>query len=190
MVVGCGESQEGRGQVRRFWAAAVALGLCTAPASAEPRHGISAFGDLKYPEGFTHFDYVNPQAPKGGKISLIGPSAINTFDSFNGYILKGDPAQGYELMFDSLMAPAADEPDSLYGLVAQTADLAADRKSITFALRPEARFADGTPLTAEDVCDSFRLLSTKGHERIRITIRDVEGCDVLGPHSVRSPLKR
>ncbi len=175
--------------MRRFWAAAVALGLCAVPASAEPRHGISAFGDLKYPEGFTHFDYVNPEAPKGGKISLIGPSAINTFDSFNGYILKGDPAQGYELMFDSLMAPAADEPDSLYGLVAQTADLAADRKNITFALRPEARFADGTPLTAEDVCDSFRLLSTKGHERIRITIRDVEGCDVLGPHSVRYRFK-
>src|SRR4051794_10234547 len=141
--------------------------------AAEPRHGISAFGDLKYPSGFTHFDYANPDAPKGGRISFIGPSAIETFDSFNGYILKGDAAQGYELMFDSLMAPAMDEPDSLYGLVAKSADLAADKKSISFALRDEAKFADGTALTAEDVCDSFRLLSTEGHERIRITIRDV-----------------
>lgn len=175
--------------MRRLWVAAVALGLGAVSASAEPRHGISAFGDLKYPAGFAHFDYVNPDAPKGGKISLIGPSAIDTFDSFNGYILKGDPAQGYELMFDSLMASAADEPDSLYGLVAETADIASDRKSITFALRPEAKFADGTPLTAEDVCDSFRLLSTEGHERIRITIRDVEACDVLGPQSVRYRFK-
>lgn len=175
--------------MRRVLAAALALGLGVASAAAEPRHGISAFGDLKYPAGFTHFDYVNPEAPKGGKISLIGPSAIDTFDSFNGYILKGDPAQGYELMFDSLMAAAADEPDSLYGLVAETADLAPDRRSITFALRPEARFADGSALTAEDVCDTFRLLSTEGHERIRITIRDVEGCEVLGPHAVRYRFK-
>ena len=171
--------------MKHVWAAVLALSVSAVSAFAEPRHGISAFGDLKYPADFTHFDYVNPDAPKGGRISLIGPSAIDTFDSFNGYILKGDAVQGYELMFDSLMASAADEPDSLYGLVAATADLAADHKSITFALRPEAKFADGTPLTADDVCDSFRLLSTKGHERIRITIRDVEACDVLGPQSVR-----
>ena len=171
------------------------LAICAAiiaaasPAGAAPRHGISAFGDLKYPADFTHFDYVNPDAPKGGKMSLIGPVPIETFDSFNGYILKGDPVQGYELMFDSLMVPAMDEPDSLYGLVAKTADLADDRKSISFELREEAKFADGTPLTADDVCDSFRLLSTEGHERIRITIRDVEACDVLGPHEVRYRFK-
>ena len=175
--------------MKQVWAVVLAIGLGAVSASAEPRHGISTFGDLKYPADFTHFDYVNPDAPKGGKISLIGPSAIDTFDSFNGYILKGDPVQGYELMFDSLMARAEDEPDALYGLVAETADLAADRKSITFALRPQARFSDGTPLTAEDVCDSFRLLSTKGHERIRLTIRDVEDCEVLGPQSLRYRFK-
>ena len=92
-------------------------------------------------------------------------------------------------MFDSLMVPATDEPDSLYGLVARTADLADDRKSIVFELREEAKFADGTPLTAEDVCDSLRLLSTKGNERIRITIRDVEACDVLSAHTVRYRFK-
>jgi len=175
--------------VRLVAAAVIALCLGTTAAGAAPRHGISTFGDLKYPDGFLHFDYVNPDAPKGGRMSLIGPVPIDTFDSFNGYILKGDAVQGYDLMFDSLMVQAMDEPDSYYGLVAKTADLADDRKSITFALREEATFADGTPLTAEDVCDSFRLLSTLGHERIRITIRDVEACDVLDPHSVRYRFK-
>lgn len=156
---------------------------------AEPRHGISIFGDLKYPPDFTHFDYVNPDAPKGGRMALIGPTPMDTFDSFNGYILKGDAAQGFDLMFDSLMARAADEPDAMYGLVARTADIPPDGKSISFALRKEAMFADGTPLTAEDVCDSFRLLSTQGHERIRITIRDVEGCEVVSPHEVRYRFK-
>ena len=175
--------------MRLVAAAVIALCLAASAAGAAPRHGISTFGDLKYPDGFQHFDYVNPDAPKGGRMSLIGPVPIDTFDSFNGYILKGDAVQGYDLMFDSLMVQAMDEPDSYYGLVARTADLADDRKSITFALRAEATFADGTPLTAEDVCNSFRLLSTLGHERIRITIRDVEGCDVLDPHSVRYRFK-
>ncbi len=175
--------------MRQVAAAVLALTLCIGAAAAEPRHGISVFGNLKYAPDFTHFDYVNPDAPKGGRISLIGPVPVETFDSFNGYILKGDAVQGFELMFDRLMQSAADEPDSLYGLVAKTADVAEDRKSVTFALREEAKFADGTPLTAEDVCDSFRLLSTEGHERIRITIRDVEACEVLGAHEVRFRFK-
>jgi microcin C transport system substrate-binding protein len=175
--------------VIRAGTAILALGFCASVAAAEPRHGLSVFGDLKYPDSFTHFDYVNPQAPKGGRISLIGPIPVETFDSFNGFILKGDPVQGFELMFDSLMARAADEPDAMYGLVAKTAEVAEDRKSVTFALREEARFADGTPVTAEDVCDSFRLLSTEGHERIRITIRDVEACEVTGPLELRYRFK-
>lgn len=170
--------------MRHVAAAVIALCFGAAAADAAPRHGISAFGDLKYPPDFTHFDYVNPDAPKGGKIAQIGTAAMDTFDSFNGYILKGDPAQGLGLLFDSLMVPANDEPGSLYGLVAKDVDLADDRKSATFTLRPEARFSDGTPLTAEDVCDSFRLLSTLGAENIRITIKDVEACEVIDPHSV------
>jgi microcin C transport system substrate-binding protein len=156
---------------------------------AEPRHGLSIFGELKYGPDFKHFQYVNPDAPKGGRISLIGPVPRDTFDSFNGYILKGDPVQGYELMFDSLMARAMDEPDAVYGLVAETADVASDGKSITFSLRPEAKFSDGSALTADDVCNSFDLLSTKGDERIKITIRDVEACDVVGPQEVRYRFK-
>ena len=146
---------------------------------AEPKHGLSVFGDLKYPATFSHFDYVNPDAPKGGRMALIGPVPNDTFDSFNGYILKGDPAQGFALMFDTLMERAMDEPDAVYGLVAKTADLATDRKSVVFELRTEAKFADGTGLTSEDVCDSFRLLSTLGHENIRLTIKDVEACEAL-----------
>ena len=164
--------------------------LCLATSSqAEPKHGLSVFGDLKYPAAFSHFDYVNADAPKSGRMALIGPVPVDTFDSFNGYILKGDPAQGLALMFDTLMARAMDEPDAVYGLVAKTADLATDRKSVVFELRPEAKFADGTVLISEDVCDSFRLLSTLGHENIRLTIKDVDACEALAPLTVRYRFK-
>ncbi|MFT3989172.1 extracellular solute-binding protein [Aestuariivirga sp.] len=172
----------------KLFSAFAALALSATLAHAQPAHGLSVFGDLKYPPDFTHFDYVNPDAPKGGKMSLIGIVAIDTFDSFNGYILKGDAVQGYELMFDSLMARAMDEPDAVYGLVAKTADLSPDHTTLTFTLRPEARFADGTALTSADVCDSFRLLSTLGHERIRLTIREVKSCDAPDPETVRYSL--
>ncbi|HRA93000.1 MAG TPA: extracellular solute-binding protein [Aestuariivirga sp.] len=172
----------------------IALCACAAQflasySQAEPSHGLSVFGELKYPASFNHFDYVNPDAPKGGRMALIGIVANDTFDSFNGYILKGDAAQGLAMLFDTLMARAMDEPDAVYGLVAKTADLAADRKSLVFELRPEAKFADGTALTSEDVCDSFRLLSTLGHENIRLTIKDVEACDAVAPHTVRYRFK-
>src|SRR4029079_1632855 len=165
--------------------AVLALGLLAQSAAGEPRQGLSAFGDLKYPPDFEHLDYVNPEAPKGGRLATRGVQAIDTFDSFNGFILRGNPAQNIELLFDTLMVRANDEPDAAYGLVAKSADLAADKKSVTFQLREEARFADGSKLTAEDVCDSFRLLSTEGHERIRILIRNVEKCEILAPYEVR-----
>jgi microcin C transport system substrate-binding protein len=166
----------------------IALGIGIAvsvAAAAEPKHGASIFGDLKYGPEFTHFDYVNPAAPKGGKLVTIGTAGITTFDSFNGFILKGDAAQGLDLIFDTLMVRALDEPDAMYGLVAKSVDVAAERKSVAFELRPEAKFADGSALTAEDVCDTFRLLKTEGHERIRITIRDVKECQIVSPHSIR-----
>ena len=130
-----------------FAAAALAtLMLGSGAGLAQPRHGWSIFGELKYPSGFDHFDYVNPDAPKGGRIATIGTSSVNTFDSLNGYILRGDPAQRLDLLFDSLMVRATDEPDAMYGLVASTIDVADDKSYAIFALRPEARFADGTPL--------------------------------------------
>jgi microcin C transport system substrate-binding protein len=175
--------------MRYLLLASLALALLAPSAVAEPRHGLSAFGDLKYPPDFKHFDYVNPDAPKGGRFATRGVLAIDTFDSFNGFILRGNAAQNIELLFDTLMVRANDEPDAVYGLVAKSADLAPDKKSITFQLREEARFADNTKLTAEDVCDSFRLLSTEGHERIRILIHDVEKCEVLSPYEVRYSFK-
>lgn len=167
-------------------AAAMALlaGLA-APAPAAPRHGLSVFGDLAYDEDFAHFRYVNPEAPKGGTFSLTGWSGTTTFNSLNAFILRGDAAQGMSLVFDTLMTPAADEPDAVYGLVARTADLAADGRSVIFELRPEAAFADGSPLTAEDVVFSFEVLRDKGHPIYRQTLRDVVAAEALGPHTVR-----
>ncbi len=156
---------------------------------AEPRHGLSTFGDLKYGADFKSFEYTNPQAPKGGRIGLIGSGGMTSFDSFNDHILKGDAAQGLELLFDTLMARAFDEPDAVYGLVAQSADVAADRNSVTFKLRPEAKFADGSQLTAEDVAFSFATLKEKGHPRFGIALRDVEKAEALDPATIRYTFK-
>jgi microcin C transport system substrate-binding protein len=134
---------------------------------------------------FKHFDYVNPDAPKGGRVSQIGTAGLTTFDSFNAYILKGDAAQGMSLTFDSLMARAEDEPDAVYGLVAETADVADDRMSVTFKLRPEAKFADGTALTADDVVFSFETLKAKGHPAFAFPLRDVSAVQAIDPHTVR-----
>ena len=147
------------------------------------------FGDLKYPSSFKAFDYVNPNAPKGGKVAQIGPAGRTTYDSFNAFILKGDAAQGLELLFDSLMERALDEPDSVYGLVAETADVADDGMSVTFKLRPEAKFADGTALTAGDVVFSFETLKAKGHPNYSMPLRDVVSCEAVDDLTVKYTFK-
>lgn len=159
-----------------------------APAGVE-RHGLSAFGDLKYPAGFTHFDYVKPDAPKGGTYSLIGPTAaynqsFQTFNSLNGYILRGDGAQGVGLIFDSLMTGAQDETSSLYGLVASGVTVSEDGRSYRFTLRPEARFHDGSPLTSADVVWSLTTLKASGHPLIRQALREFTGAQAEGPSVV------
>jgi microcin C transport system substrate-binding protein len=168
--------------------------LCAAHASSplaasERSHGLSAFGDLALPEDFPAFAYAHPEAPKGGDLSLVGWGGVTTFNSLNNYILKGDAAQGLELLFDSLMVRAMDEPDAVYGLVAESATVAEDRKSVTFYLRPEARFSDGTQVTAEDVAFSFDVLKEKGHPLFSQTLRDVEKAEVLDPTTVRYTFK-
>ena len=167
----------------------LALTLTSISVTAEPRHGISAFGDLKYAADFKHYDYVNPEAPKGGRITTLGYLPPNTFDSLNGFILKGDRPFGIEWLFDSLMVRAFDEPDAVYGLVADSADLADDKMSVTFTLRKEARFSDGSALTAQDVAESFRLLKEHGDPRYRISIQDVVSCEALDDHTVRYTFK-
>jgi microcin C transport system substrate-binding protein len=173
-----------------LWAMAVlviAVGAVAANAVAAdgPSHGLSAFGDLKYPADFKHFDFVNPDAPKGGRITTIGTAALTTFDSFNGYILKGDAAQGLSLLFDTLMTRATDEPDSVYGLVARSAERGTDGKSVTFRLRPEAKFADGSPLTSGDVVFSLDILKSKGHPNIRSQLGNVTAAVAVDGHTVR-----
>jgi microcin C transport system substrate-binding protein len=170
---------------------ALLLFVALAPPSAasERKHGLSAFGDLAYPANFDHFNYADPNAPKGGTFSLVGWGGVATFNSLNNYILKGDAAQGLELLFDSLMTPAADEPDAVYGLVAESAEVADDKMSVTFYLRPEAKFADGSPLTADDVVYSFEALKTKGHPIYHQMLEDVVKAEALDAHTVRYTFK-
>ncbi|MFZ0569798.1 MAG: extracellular solute-binding protein [Rhodomicrobium sp.] len=162
-----------------------ALMLPEQAGASERRHGLSAFGDLKYPADFKHFDYVNPDAPKGGRLATMPTSSINTFNHFNGFILRGDAAEGVGLLFDSLMVRAQDEPDAMYGLAAESAELADDKMSVTFYLRPEARFRDGTRVTADDVVFTFDTLKKSGHPRYRIALKDVASAAAIAPQTVR-----
>ncbi|MCX5516637.1 hypothetical protein C3941_22245 [Kaistia algarum] len=143
-----------------------------------PRHGFSVFGELKYPADFKNFAYVLPDAPKGGSFVFSAPNwyynqGPNTFNTLNGYTFKGDAPPRVELTFDTLMTAALDEPDSVYGLVAESVTVSADRNRYTFTLRGNVRFHDGSPLTAEDVAFSFQLLKDKGHPDISQAIREM-----------------
>jgi len=153
-----------------------------AAAEGAESHGISAFGDLKYPAGFRHFDYVDPNAPKGGLFSQIGQSRqynqnFLTFNSLNSFILKGDAAQGMELTFATLMARAEDEPDAMYGLTADKVRVSPDGLTYRFHIRPEARFHGGTRLTAHDVAFSLTTLKDKGHPIIQQLTREMIGAE-------------
>src|SRR3954452_23003466 len=147
-------------------------------------HGMSVFGDLKYPADFKQFDYVNPDAPKGGFFSTI-PSvraynqSFQTFNSFNAFILKGEGAKGMELTFDALMARANDEPDAMYGLAAKSVWISPDKLTYRFTMRPEARFHDGSKLTAHDAAFSLTTLKVKGHPLILVQMRDVVKAEAL-----------
>ncbi len=157
-------------------------------------HGVSSFGDLKYPADFKHFAYVDPNAPKGGSFSQIGPNrAFNqsflTFNSLNSYILKGDAAQGIELTFTSLMARAEDEPDAMYGAAARAVRISADGLTYRFLMRPEARFHDGSRLTAQDVAFSLNILKEKGHPIILQLLRDFDGAEAADDATVVVRLK-
>jgi len=150
-------------------AAALLPGLAFAAAPTGARlHGLSAFGDLKYPADFTHFDYVNADAPKGGTFIFSPPNWVYNqnpliFNTLNTFVAKGDAPPRMEMCFDSLMASALDEPDAIYGLVAEGVTISDDRNSFEFSLRPEARFHDGSALTAEDVAYSFNRFKQDGH---------------------------
>jgi microcin C transport system substrate-binding protein len=155
-----------------------------------PLHGLSAFGELKYPEDFTHFDYASPDAPKGGTFAFSPPTWLynqspQTFNTLNTYSPKGDAPPRMELCFDTLMASALDEPDSIYGLVAETVTVSANRNSFTFKLRPEARFHDGSPMTAHDVVFSYQALQKKGHPQLLLLLTEMKEIVAEDDHTLR-----
>ncbi len=164
------------------------LALCLAwPAASQTvtGHGLSTFGKLKYPPDFDHFDYADPAAPKGGTLSFRGTGAARSFDSLNAFILKGEPAQGLDLIYDSLMVRAEDEPDAVYGLIAQSVTHPSDFAWVEFALRPEARFADGTPLVAADVVFTLTTLKEKGSSYYRLALADIATVEAPSADTVR-----
>jgi microcin C transport system substrate-binding protein len=194
VVVGRRQSAENSGAVtaipvrlsRRcfvFGASALGIGTRFGHARADEMiesHGLSAFGDLAYPPDFPHFRYVNPNAPKGGVFSQIGPDRLYnqnflTFNSLNSFILKGDAAQGMELTFATLMVRSGDEPDGMYGLAAEKVRRSADGLHYQFDIRAGAKFHDGSPLTAQDVAFSLNILKEKGHPLISQSLRDFLG---------------
>ena len=177
----------------RFWPSLLLsslLTLCSAPAWAA--HGYALWGDLKYPPGFDHFDYVNPQAPKGGELRLVSNLRTSTFDKYNPFTLKGSaPAYLSALLFDSLLTGSMDETGSGYGLLSEDVVVAPDGLSATFRLRPEARFHNGDPVLAADVKHSFDTLigpfTAPGYKTL---LEDVAGVDVLDEHTVRFRFKK
>lgn len=167
------------------------LGVCLATSTAgapadedkvASAHGFAIHGNLKYGPGFKHFQYVNPEAPKGGDVKL---AAIGTFDSLNPFILKGVNAAGLGETFDTLMVSSADEASAQYGLVAESIEVPADRSWVAFTLRPEARFHDGSAMTAEDLVWTFETLKTKGHPFYRSYYAQVIKAEKVGDRKVK-----
>ncbi len=175
--------------MRLFATILFAAGLCLAPLgaiAAEKSHGAAMHGDLKYPPGFKHLEYVNPGAPKGGTVRL---STLGTFDSFNSFIVKGNPASGLSFLYDNLMHSAADEAFSQYGQLAQSVEMPKDRSWVAFTLRAQARWHDGKPVTVEDVIYSFDLLVKKGTPFYRFYYGNVADVMKTGPRTVRFNFK-
>jgi microcin C transport system substrate-binding protein len=166
------------------------LGAATAQAQAPtsgPVHGFAMHGDVKYPAGFKHFDYVNPAAPKGGEVKY--GIAGTTFDSFNPFILRGVPTGVVFTTIESLMVSSLDEPFTKYCLVCETIEVPEDRSWVEFAIRREARFHDGSPITVDDLIWTFETLKTKGNPRYRSYYADVLKAEKKGERNVRFTFK-
>ena len=168
----------------------VLMSFCVWPAWAAP--GYALWDEFKYRPGFDHFDYVNPQAPKGGELRLVSNLRFSTFDKYNPFTVKGSyPAYLPSLLFESLLTGSLDETDTAYGLLAEDVEVAPDRLSATFRLRASARFHNGQPVLAQDVKHSFDILNgplvSPGY---RSLLEDVAGCDVLDAHTVRYRFKK
>jgi microcin C transport system substrate-binding protein len=168
----------------RFLLALVLVGLAAVPVraedAAEHRHSISLIGTPKYPADFKHFDYVNPDAPKGGTIRMAD---IGSFDSLNPILYKGEAAAGLGLIYETLMTDSLEEPSTSYGLVAEWASYPPDFSSVTFKLRDEAHWNDGTPITPDDVVYSLDI-NKKANPRLALYYKNVSKAEVTGPNEV------
>ncbi len=174
----------------RFLSALLVLTCLSLPAGAadapKPVHGLAMHGDLKYGPDFKHFDYVNPDAPKGGTVRL---GATGSFDSFNPFIIKGTAAGASGFVYDTLMDDAADEPFSQYGRLAETVTMPEDRSWVEFQLRKEARWHDGMPVTVDDVIFSFNILVKEGAPFYRFYYGNVAEVTQTGERSVKFTFK-
>ena len=176
--------------MRRLFATALVSLSFWSPLAAEPVHGIAMHGDVALPKDYAHFPYVNPDVKKGGRITY---GVVGTFDNLNPFILKSmrttargmwDPQFG-NMMFESLMTRTADEPFSLYGLLAETVEWDEARSFVQFNLDPRARWSDGKPVTPEDVIFTFELLRDKGRTPFSRRMEAVDKLEKVGEHSVR-----
>lgn len=176
--------------MRKYFLLPLLVALIQYSGSVFAAHAFSLYDTPKYPAGFTHFDYVNPNAPKGGELFLANPDRRTSFDKFNPFSLKGVAAAGVSnLMFETLTIPSADEVATMYGLLAEDMELAPDRLSMTFRLNPKARFNNGDPVTAADVKHSYDSLLAKGAPQFKIIFADVRQCVVVDNRTVRFDFK-
>ena len=166
--------------------------LMAASFPAWAAHGYALWGDLKYPVNFSHFDYVNAKAPKGGELRLVSNLRVSTFDKYNPFTMKGSaPAYLSDLMFDSLLTGALDESASGYGLLASDVEVAPDGLSVIFRLRPQARFHNGEPVLAADVKHSFdTLMGPHTSPSYKSLLEDVAGLDLIDAMTVRYRFKK
>ena len=151
-------------------------------AEIQKSHALSMYGDIKYPPGFTHFDYVNPNAPKGGSVRL---AAIGTYNSFNPFIIKGIAATGLSMIYDGLLESSQDEAFTEYARLAKSIEMPEDRSWVIFNLHPEAHWHDGMPITADDVIFSFNILMESGNPFYKAYYGEVSKAEKLNPHSVK-----
>lgn len=167
--------------------ALMAAALLLAPAPAQAAHAYAQFGDIRYPAGFKHFDWVNPDAPKGGSFSLVAPFVVSQYDKYNPFTLRGTAPNGLtDLVFETLLTGSLDEPTTAYGLLAEDVSTPSDHRSVTFRLNPLAHFQEGSPVLAEDVKYSFdRLTSREAHPAFNNMLADVKSATVIDKYTIR-----
>jgi microcin C transport system substrate-binding protein len=170
------------------WSLAASAAWLASPAYAV--HAIAQYGEPKYPAGFKHFDYVNPDAPRDGTLVLANPNRLTSFDKFNPFTLRGNPAPGLSLMFESLTTGSSDEVSTAYGLLADDISVAPDGMSTTFHINPKARFSNGDPVTAEDVKFSFETLkSPLAAPQFSVYFGQIARAVIVDPQTIRFEFK-